>query len=106
MSLAPFADLLALLLAGIILVRCVCILNLMQCNGRSHYLFFAAFGIAYIALAVSALGAALGIIGGRGGWTDWGFLVSSVALIAFDRRRPECFDQRRPCDTPPAGGHA
>lgn len=105
MSAALLIPIVAVLLAGVIIVRCVCILNLMHCNQRSHYLFFAAFGVAYITLAISALGGAIDVIESRANWPTWGFLISSVALIAFDRRRPECFDQRRPCDSPEAGGY-
>ena len=58
------AHLIALVMAGIVATRCVCVLNILQHQpGRAYHLFIG-FGVSYVTLAVTALGAALHILEG------------------------------------------
>ncbi len=92
------ANLLALAMALTVAVRCVCVLNILQHQpGRAYYQFIG-FGVSYVTLAITAVGAALHIVEGHGEWPLWGFLIASVGLIAFDRRAADCFKPDRICD--------
>ncbi len=81
-------------MAMVIVWRCIGVLRGMHLSaGGCSFWRFLAFGLSYVALAGSALGAALVI--GQGDFTlsHIGFLVSSAGLILCDRRRRKPKDE-------------
>lgn len=83
--------LLTALAAGLVLVitwRCLTVLRGMHHRKAGcSYLQFLAFGLSYVALAVSAIGAAIIVAQGDFNLSHLGFLFSSAGLILFDRRK-------------------
>lgn len=81
-------DTLTLLTAGVVTVRCFCVIRKMQLRGRScSYPRFLGFGVAYAVLMTAALWAAIELLQGSGGFRDLMWLAASAGLILFDRRR-------------------
>lgn len=79
----------AVILALVVMVRCVCVLHGMNYRRRTrNYVGWFGFGLSYAVLCIAAGGAALHIYQGAGYWGDWLWLLSSTGLIAFDRRAP------------------
>ncbi len=87
----------AMFCAGVVMVRCICVISIAQRSHYDRYGQFIGFGLSYILLAVSAFWAALEIAAGHPPDSAWGFLMASAGLIAFDRRPAACFRDRRKC---------
>lgn len=83
--------LLTMLAVGLVLVitwRCLTVLRGMyHRQAGCHYFQFLAFGLSYVTLAVSAIGAAIIVAQGDFNLSHLGFLFSSAGLILFDRRK-------------------
>lgn len=78
----------ALALAGVIVARCVSVINCMHLRGRDRpYMPWLMFGGCYSLLAMASLGSAAHIIEGYGTAGDWIWLCASCGLIVFDRRK-------------------
>lgn len=78
----------AWLMASVIMWRCISVLRGMHFSTRSCPGWqFLAFGLSYVALAGSSIGAALVISYGDFTLSHVGFMVSSSGLILCDRRR-------------------
>lgn len=80
-------DPLIILAAGVVMVRCICVL--WGANRRTHKrggLHFLAFGASYILLAATAFNTALAALEGAPALNAVGFLFASAGLILFDRR--------------------
>lgn len=80
--------LIAWLMAMVIVWRCINVLRGMHFSRRGCPGWqFVAFGLSYVALAGSSIGAALVISYGDFTLSHLGFMVSSSGLILCDRRR-------------------
>lgn len=83
----------ALTIVAAVLVLVIGMRCLRVIRGMHHrpegcpYWKFLGFGVSYVVLAVSAIGAAIVIGQGQFNLSNLGFLVSSAGLILFDRRR-------------------
>lgn len=86
-------SILATLCAGVVLARCICILDNMDHRRRDEsYLRFLAFGLSYVFLAVASLSAMFLCWDGVISLSGILFLLSSAGLILFDRRKKrDCF---------------
>lgn len=90
---SALADLLTLLAVALVLViglRCLRVIRGMHHHPEGcAYWRFLGFGVSYVVLACSSIGAAIVIGQGQFNLSNLGFLVSSAGLILFDRRRRE-----------------
>lgn len=88
---SPLHGVLTLLAVALVLVigwRCVSVIRSMCPRSESiPYWKFIGFGLSYVALACSSIGAAIVIGQGQFNLSNLGFLFSSAGLILFDRRR-------------------
>ena len=73
---------------GIILGRCLWVLNRMHPAGHTRsYGHFVAFGGSYVLLALGAAAQGLQMVAGAPpDLSDWCFCLASAGLIVFDRR--------------------
>jgi hypothetical protein len=80
--------LLAVALALVVGFRCLRVLRGMhhQPEGCAYWRFLG-FGLSYVVLVCSSIGAAIVIGQGQFNLSNLGFLVSSAGLILFDRRK-------------------
>lgn len=85
---------LALVLAAVIVMRCICVLYLTTVKKHRHPLLYLGFGYSYVILGAGAITAALTLCLDRADLMPlalWLLLVGSVGLIAFDRRSAKCW---------------
>lgn len=78
---------LAVVLAAVVMVRCVCVIHDMHPRFAGHYGAWLGYGLSYAVLCVAAGASAARIVEGPGCITDWLWLTASTGLIAFDRRK-------------------
>ena len=79
-------------LASLIFGRAICVLYSAHPSKHRHPLLFVGFGYSYLALGAGAIFAAIEICGADvGHWPLWLILIGSAGLIAFDRRRQQCW---------------
>ncbi len=83
----------ALLLAGMIVVRVICVVYQTSVKKHRHPLLFLGFGYSYVLLGAGAIFSAVEICASRdlGGLPLWLMLAGSCGLIVFDRRARECW---------------
>lgn len=84
----------ALLLAGVILVRCICVLYQTTAKKHRHPLLFLGFGYSYVVLGSGGIVAAVALGLDHHDLAEvalWLMLIGSTGLIAFDRRRQQCW---------------
>lgn len=85
---------LAMVLATIIVVRCICVLYMTTSKKHRHPLLYLGFGYSYIVLGAGAITAALALCFDRPELMPvalWLVLLGSVGLIVFDRRSAKCW---------------
>ncbi len=88
------ATTLALILAAVIVVRCICVLYMTTHKKHRHPLLFLGFGYSYVTLGAGAIAAALALCFGHHDLEQaalWLLLIGSAGLIAFDRRSAKCW---------------
>lgn len=85
---------LAVILTGIIVVRCICVLHQTTAKKHRHPLLFLGFGYSYVTLGAGAIVAALALVFDHDDLEQialWLMLAGSVGLIIFDRRSAKCW---------------
>jgi len=81
----------ALALAGVILVRVICVVYHTTNDKHRHPMLFLGFGYSYVVLGAGAIAAAVALVCDlEASWALWLLLAGSVGLIAFDRRAKRC----------------
>lgn len=91
---ATLTIILALVLTGIIVVRCICVLHQTTVKKHRHPLLFLGFGYSYVTLGAGAIVAALALVFDHDDLEQialWLMLAGSVGLIIFDRRSAKCW---------------
>jgi len=79
-------------LAAIIFGRAICVVYNAHPSKHRHPLLFIGFGYSYVTLGAGAIFAAIEICGHDvGSLPLWLILIGSAGLIAFDRRRQQCW---------------
>lgn len=79
-------------LAAIIFGRAICVVYNAHPSKHRHPLLFIGFGYSYVTLGAGAIFAAIDVCGGNTGDVAlWLILIGSAGLIAFDRRRQQCW---------------
>lgn len=87
--LSPLA---AAILAAIIFTRAVCVCYSTSPAKHAHPVLFLGFGYSYVTLGAGAVLGAVDILGADVGHLPlWLILIGSAGLIAFDRRRSQCW---------------
>lgn len=84
----------AILLAGIILVRCICVLHQTTVKAHRHPLLFLGFAYSYVVLGAGGIIGAVALGLDRHDLAElalWLLLAGSCGLIAFDRRAAKCW---------------
>jgi len=82
----------AVMLASVIFTRAVCVCYSTHPSKHRHPLLFIGFGYSYVLAGAGAVLAAIDILGADvGHWPEWLILIGSAGLIAFDRRRQQCW---------------
>lgn len=84
----------ALVLAGIIVCRVICVVYQTTRDKHAHALLFLGFGYSYVIFGAGAICGALGIIVDDFDIAElalWLLLAGSTGLIAFDRRARQCW---------------
>lgn len=101
------ADLVAVLMAGAIFAGALCVVYRTTPRHHRNPLLFLGFGYSYVILGAGAVFAAIEIIANQhlGELPLWLLLIGSAGLIAFDRRRQQCWAVTHcPAETDPEGG--
>lgn len=84
----------AAVMAGVIIVRCICVLYLTTRRHHRHPLLYYGFGYSYVILGAGAAFGACALVADRADLTEWALLLmlaGSCGLIAFDRRAARCW---------------
>lgn len=83
----------AIILAGVIFGRAVCVVHITSPRKHAHPLLFLGFGYSYVLLGAGAVFAAVEICTASdlGGVPLWLLLLGSCGLIVFDRRAVGCW---------------
>lgn len=84
----------AALMAGVILIRCICVLYMTTHRHHRHPLLYYGFGYSYVALGAGAAFGACALVANRHDLAEWALLLimaGSCGLIAFDRRAAKCW---------------
>jgi hypothetical protein len=87
------ADLAAVLMAGAIFARALCVVYRTTPRHHRHPVLFVGFGYSYVILGAGAVFAAVELVAGTSldGLPLWLLLIGSAGLIAFDRRAARCW---------------
>ncbi len=91
---AQWQFLAALLLAGTIVVRVICVVYQTSVKKHRHPMLFLGFGYSYVVLGAGAAFGACALVADRADLTEWALLLmlaGSCGLIAFDRRAAKCW---------------
>ena len=88
------ATLAAMVLAGIIVTRVICVVYLTSLRHHAHAWMFLGFGYSYVALGAGAILGAVALGLDRHDLAElalWVLLAGSCGLILFDRRAKRCW---------------
>lgn len=86
----------ALVLAAVIVMRCICVLYMTTNKKHRHPLLFLGFGYSYVTLGAGALAGSIALVTDHKDLHDlavWLLLVGSCGLIVFDRRAALCWSR-------------